>query len=82
MVKTTEELIVRGLPARFPAIDALRAVIREFGLLQVLKADETFNLIDAILEELVKRHGPHWYFQYCIFGWRPSPQEEGESHEP
>jgi hypothetical protein len=76
MVKTTEELIVRGLPARFPAIDALRAVIREFGLLQVLKADETFNLIDAILEELVKRHGPHWYLQHVIFGWRP-PREEG-----
>jgi DNA-directed RNA polymerase subunit RPC12/RpoP len=41
MVQTTEEFIVRGLPARFPEIDALRAVIRQFGLLQVLKADET-----------------------------------------
>jgi DNA-directed RNA polymerase subunit RPC12/RpoP len=68
MVQTTEELIVKGLPARFPELDALRAVIRQFGLIQVLKADETLNLMDAILRELEKRHGPYWFMQYIIFG--------------
>jgi len=68
MVKRTEELIIHGLPARYPRIDALRAVIQEEGLLQLLKADETFNLIEAILEELEKRHGPDWYLRYIIFG--------------
>jgi hypothetical protein len=68
MVETTEELIIKGLPARFPELDALRAVIREFGLIQVLKADETLNLMDAILRELERRHGPYWYMRYVIFG--------------
>jgi hypothetical protein len=76
MVSTTERLIVEGFPARFPEIDALRAVIREFGLLQVLKADETFNLIDMILRELEARHGSYWYLQHVIFGRRFAEKRE------
>lgn len=66
LVDETERLIVNGLPARFPRIDALRAVFRKFGLLQLLKADETLNLVEAILEELLKRHGPYWFIKHQI----------------
>jgi len=68
MVHRTEQLIMHGLPARYPRIDALRAVIREEGLIQLLKADETLNLMEEILRELEKKHGPDWYLRYIIFG--------------
>jgi len=71
IVNEAERLIKEGLPARFPMIDIFRAIIRELGLLQLLKADETLNLAELVFEELERRHGPYWFMRYVIFGgWR------------
>jgi hypothetical protein len=71
MVGRAEELIEKGLPARFPRIDIIRAIVQEYGLLKLLKADELLNLEEAIFKELEKRHGSF----YAIFGelrWKTS----------
>jgi len=60
--------------------DVFRKVLQEEGLIQLLKADETLNLMEEILCELEKKHGVDWYLYYIIFGRFKDAERRGGTH--
>jgi hypothetical protein len=62
----TEEFVMEGFPARFPRIDIIRAIVKEYGLFK-LRALELLNLEEMVYEELERRHGPYWFLKYVKF---------------